>query len=159
MIEFWRDKVRQKKWRSDKKYLIEASLLIKSFFIRLNIRPDDLIAMFGWLPRDNLDLDIMKATSQKLWDTWQLDKCWGWDYGMLAMNAARSGFPEKAVDFLLDVNLKIDDVGLVVGTPQVPPPYFPGTSSLLYAIALMAAGWDGAPSGHAPGFPSRGWDV
>jgi protein-glucosylgalactosylhydroxylysine glucosidase len=30
----------------------------------------------------------------------------------------------------------------------------------LYAVALMAAGWDGAPSRPAPGFPADGrWSV
>jgi len=30
----------------------------------------------------------------------------------------------------------------------------------LYAGAMMAAGWDGAPARHAPGFPSGGqWVV
>jgi hypothetical protein len=31
---------------------------------------------------------------------------------------------------------------------------------LLTAIAMMAAGWDGAPQRHAPGFPDNGrWQV
>ncbi|QAY79898.1 hypothetical protein ETR14_13805 [Sphingosinicella sp. BN140058] len=36
--------------------------------------------------------------------------------------------------------------------------YFPSNGSLLMAVGLMAAGWDGS-SGHAPGFPKRGWTV
>jgi hypothetical protein len=132
---------------------------IKDMWTNYNWEHPALIAMFGWLPEQNLDLDVMKATTQRIWDTWRLDKCWGWDFGMLAMNAARSGFREKAVDFLLDDNFKFDDVGFVQGTAQVPSPYFPGMGSLLYACAFMAAGWDGAPNGHAPGFPPQGWDV
>jgi hypothetical protein len=39
------------------------------------------------------------------------------------------------------------------------PLYLPGNGGLLYAVALMAAGWDGADRS-APGFPiSRGWNV
>lgn len=132
---------------------------IQDMWQNFNWEHPALIAMFGWLPAQNLDLEIMAATSQKVWDKWRLDKCWGWDFGMLAMNAARSGFAEKAVDFLLDENFKFDDVGLVLGTPQVPTPYFPGMGSLLYAAAFMAKGWDGAPDTHAPGFPSKGWNV
>jgi len=42
-----------------------------------------------------------------------------------------------------------------VGTP-----YLPGNAGLLYAVAMMAAGWDGAPDPHAPGFPDDGsWNV
>ncbi len=36
--------------------------------------------------------------------------------------------------------------------------YFPSNGSLLMAVGMMAAGWDGA-TGHAPGFPRRGWTV
>ncbi len=32
-----------------------------------------------------------------------------------------------------------------------PCPYLPGNGGLLYAVALMAAGWEGAPKKHAPG--------
>jgi hypothetical protein len=38
--------------------------------------------------------------------------------------------------------------------------YLPGNGGLLYAVALIAAGWDGAPARHAPGFPDDGqWNV
>jgi hypothetical protein len=38
--------------------------------------------------------------------------------------------------------------------------YLPGNGGLLSAVALMAAGWDGAPAGPAPGFPHDGtWHV
>ena len=36
--------------------------------------------------------------------------------------------------------------------------YFPSNGSLLMAVGLMAAGWDGS-TGHAPGFPKEGWTV
>lgn len=74
----------------------------------------------------------------------------------LAMNAARSGFSERAIDFLLDDNFKFDDMEMVLGTEQVPSPYFPGIGSYLYAYAFMAAGWDDGPSHRAPGLPSLG---
>ncbi len=38
--------------------------------------------------------------------------------------------------------------------------YLPGNGGLLYAVAMMAAGWDGAPKKHAPGSPDDGqWVV
>jgi hypothetical protein len=38
--------------------------------------------------------------------------------------------------------------------------YLPGNGGLLSAAATMAGGWDGAPAGHAPGFPADGsWTV
>lgn len=44
--------------------------------------------------------------------------------------------------------------------PQLPL-YLPGNGGLLFAVALMAAGWQGAPPTHAPGFPTsaKGWVV
>ena len=39
------------------------------------------------------------------------------------------------------------------------PLYLPGNGGLLYATAMMAAGWDGAPKRNAPGFPANGWVV
>ena len=36
--------------------------------------------------------------------------------------------------------------------------YFPSNGSLLLAVAMMAAGWDGS-TGPAPGFPAQGWTV
>ena len=40
------------------------------------------------------------------------------------------------------------------------PLYLPGNGGLLSAVAMMAAGWDGAPDRPCPGFPRDGtWDV
>jgi hypothetical protein len=36
--------------------------------------------------------------------------------------------------------------------------YFPSNGSLLLAVGMMAAGWDGS-HGQAPGFPKQGWTV
>ncbi|MDR1816583.1 MAG: hypothetical protein LBR07_00005, partial [Puniceicoccales bacterium] len=38
--------------------------------------------------------------------------------------------------------------------------YLPGNGGVLYAVAMLAAGWNGAPARHAPGFPANGkWKV
>jgi len=40
------------------------------------------------------------------------------------------------------------------------PCYLPGNGGLLYAVAMMAAGWRSAPRSQTPGFPSDGsWAV
>jgi len=77
---------------------------------------------------------------------------------MLAMSAARIREPEQAIGWLLDSRFNFDDVGMPIGGVRVPTPYFPGSGGLLYAVAFMAAGWDGS-EGEAPGFPSEGWKV
>lgn len=77
---------------------------------------------------------------------------------MLAMSAARNGETEKAIEWLLHPLYQFDDVGMPIGGVRVPTPYFPGSGSLLLAIAMMSAGWDGS-AGSAPGFPSQGWAI
>ena len=38
--------------------------------------------------------------------------------------------------------------------------YLPANGGLLYAAAMMAAGWDASPRRNAPGFPGNGqWNV
>lgn len=40
------------------------------------------------------------------------------------------------------------------------PCYLPGNGGLLYAVAMMVAGWRSAPRSRAPGFPADGsWMV
>ena len=118
-----------------------------------------LTGVFGWLPGDGVDRATMAATFDRVMATWNFQHVWGWDWPMLAMCAARLGQPAKAVDLLLtpSPNFRFDDAGLATGGPF---PYFPSNGGLLYAVAMMAAGWDGGPDGHALGFPADGtWVV
>ncbi|KAL5494771.1 hypothetical protein ACEPAI_233 [Sanghuangporus weigelae] len=118
-----------------------------------------LVGLYGWLPETpGLNLTIAKATMEKTWTHWNISNCWGWDFGMLAMSAARNNEPEQAVSWLLHDLFSFDDVGMPTGGTRVPTPYFPGSGSLLLAIAMMAKGWDGS-SGTAPGFPQTGWNI
>jgi hypothetical protein len=78
---------------------------------------------------------------------------------MMAMAAARNGETQIAVEALLHPSGKnnFNKVGLSTGGPF---PYFPSNGGLLYAVAMMSAGWDGAPKNHAPGFPNDGnWTI
>ncbi len=117
-----------------------------------------LIGVYGMLPGDGTALETARRTFEKVVASWQFNRTWGWDFPMLAMAAARLGEPEQAVDFLLHPakGFQFNEAGLATGGPF---PYFPSNGALLYAVAMMAAGWDGAPAGHAPGFPSAGWAV
>lgn len=74
---------------------------------------------------------------------------------MLAMSSARLGDIEQAVGYLLNENFQFDDIGMPVGGTRVPTPYFPGASSMLMAIAMLAGGWEGSPG---PKWP-EGWVV
>jgi protein-glucosylgalactosylhydroxylysine glucosidase len=72
------------------------------------------------------------------------------------MAAARMGKPQLAVEILLkDIKKNSYTVNGINDCW-----YFPGNGGLLYAVAMMAAGWNGAPDKNAPGFPDDGtWVV
>jgi len=120
-----------------------------------------VVAAFGLLPGEGLDSATRRRTIDWIWQHWDWPSTWGWDYPMMAMSWARLGEPGKAIDALLMETPKnayhpnghnYQRPGLTI--------YLPGNGGLLYAVAMMAAGWDGAPARHAPGFPSDGsWVV
>jgi hypothetical protein len=103
----------------------------------------------------------MDRTFAWIWDHWNWPTTWGWDYPMMAMTAARLGHPDRAIDALLLDTPK--NVYRLNGHNHQRPGltiYLPGNGGLLYAVAMMAAGWDGAPNVNAPGFPKDGrWVV
>jgi hypothetical protein len=120
-----------------------------------------MFAALGVLPGDGVDREIMRRTLHKTMKEWKWDQTWGWDYPMTAMTAARLGETGIAVDALL---LKSEKNRYLSNGHNWQrrnlPCYLPGNGGLLYAVAMMAAGWRGAPASHAPGFPSDGsWTV
>jgi hypothetical protein len=128
-------------------------------YTKWNWEHPSLIGTRGMLPGDGMDPGVMKATVRRVMADWRWDRCWGWDFPMMAMAAARSGEPELAVEALLHPSKKFAFTtnGLSTGGPF---PYFPSNGALLYAVAMMAAGWDGAPNRNTPGFPENGqWSV
>jgi hypothetical protein len=115
----------------------------------------------GMLPGTGVDADTMRRSFDWIWTHWSFPDTWGWDYPLLAMCAARLGQPARAVDALLMDAAK--NVYRPNGHNHQRPGltiYLPGNGGLLAAVAMMAAGWDGAPETHAPGFPNDGsWTV
>ena len=116
-----------------------------------------LLGAYGMLPNDSIDIDIMRKTLKKVMHSWNWERTWGWDYPVIAMTAARVGMPEIAIDALL-MNVKKNrylNNGHNYQDNNLPV-YLPGNGGLLTAIAMMAAGWEGAPDIPAPGFPCNG---
>jgi hypothetical protein len=120
-----------------------------------------VVASLGMLPGTGVRRDVMARTFDWIWAHWNWPSTWGWDYPMMAMTAARLGRTELAIDALLMDTPK--NVYRANGHNHQRPNltiYLPGNGGLLYAVAMMAAGWDGAPDGNAPGFPRNGrWTV
>ena len=144
----------------------------------LNRDHPSFVAALGLLPGAGVNRETMRRTLEAVRRDWDLRQTWGWDFPMLAMTAARLGQREQAVAFLLDdaPNFRFGVAGM---TPRVQSEqgvgaagaeasrasrtlaetYFPSNGALLWAVALMAGGWDGAPGPH-PGFPDDGrWVV
>ncbi len=117
----------------------------------------------GLLPASPLwNADKMRATLDWIMKNWNWDKTWGWDYGMVAMCAARLGETETALNALLID--KVKNTYLVSGhnfqTADRLRLYLPGNGALLDAVAMMCAGWDGCKDTVNPGFPKDGkWNV
>ncbi len=120
-----------------------------------------MLAAYGVLPGDGVERETMRRTLAKVMKEWQWDETWGWDYPVTAMTAARLGESGTAVRALLLETAKNRYLpnGHNYQRPNLPC-YLPGNGGLLYAVALMAGGWKGAPRTHAPGFPAdSSWTV
>ena len=104
----------------------------------------------------------MKQTLDWVMKHWNWATTWGWDYGMIAMCAARLGDPKTALKALLidtqkNTYLKNGHNFQTVDRLRI---YLPGNGALLTAIAMMCAGWDGCQEPLNPGFPKDGtWNV
>ncbi|MDI9401820.1 MAG: hypothetical protein QM428_07790, partial [Verrucomicrobiota bacterium] len=131
---------------------------IQGMWTKFNFEHPALIGVWGMLPGDGVDQETFRRTLEKVSETWNLDRTWGWDFPMLAMAAARCGKPELAVEMLLHsaTGFQFDPHGLATGGPF---PYFPSNGGLLAAIGMMCGGWDGS-EGENPGFPKGdSWNV
>jgi hypothetical protein len=128
---------------------------VNDMWTKFNFEHPALVGVYGWLPGDGVDPETMRVTVDIVTKLWNLEHVWGWDLPVLAMSAARLGETERAVDLLATKrsHFDFDDAGLSTGGPY---PYFPSNGGLLYAVALMAAGWPGAPNRDTPGFPDDG---
>lgn len=143
------------------------------------------LGALGLLPGEAVNVETMRRTLRAVESHWDLRQTWGWDFPLIAMTATRLHEPEKAVDFLF-YSSKNNQWGFSGMTPRVhvdehaqqflpdskekvgpdgpgyrraAETYFPSNGSLLLAVALMAAGWDGEQTVH-PGFPKNGkWVV
>jgi len=130
------------------------------------------LGALGLLPGADVDRETMRRTLQAVDSNWDLRQTWGWDFPLVAMTATRLHEPERAIDLLfrdapnnhfgptgmtprvhLDIDAGVREIRRDAET------YFPSNGSLLLAVALMTAGWDGE-STPAPGFPKNGqWRV
>jgi hypothetical protein len=99
--------------------------------------PSMLMAL-GYLPGKKADPATMRRTYQKVQQTWKWSDTWGWDYGMMAMTAARLGEKQWALDALLMDTPKNQWLpnGHTWQRANLPV-YLPSNGALLSAVALI----------------------
>jgi hypothetical protein len=172
----WRERLklpREKKWDDVLQHLAKPSVVENKYAFaetamdsytnpKWNADHPAVVGALGILPGPQIDFATMKNSLDWIWQNWNWPDTWGWDYPMLAMTAARLGEPERAIDALL-LDTPKNHYGINGHVYQRPglTIYLPANGGLLYAVALMAAGWDGNSSKqNAPGFPDNGqWNV
>lgn len=120
----------------------------------------DIRQTWGW------DFPMMAMTAARLGEP---EKAVDWLFADLKNNqwgvtgmTPRVHLDEHA-DELVPVSAGAGGVAMAVnpdgkGYRRAAETYFPSNGSLLMAVGLMAAGWDGSTN-HAPGFPREGWTV
>ncbi|MFD6444759.1 hypothetical protein ACFWEJ_06650 [Promicromonospora sp. NPDC060204] len=124
-----------------------AAIATPPFLVRKD-HPSMLMAL-GWVPATGLvDPDVMAATLDDVWEQWDLQSTWGWDYPVLAMTAVALGDLGRAIDGLLLPSPK--NTYLANGhNPQMPgflTLYLPANGGLLAAVAHIATAAEaGAP--------------
>ena len=122
------------------------------------------LGAFGLLPTNSINSDstAVHRTMDWVMKNWNFQTTWGWDYGMMAMAAARIGDTKTALDALL-INTQKNTYlknGHNFQTSDRLRLYLPGNGALLTAVAMMCAGWDGCKEVLNPGFPQDGtWNV
>ncbi|MEY4917441.1 MAG: hypothetical protein RL616_1354 [Verrucomicrobiota bacterium] len=176
VAQTWRTRLglpREKKWDAvlrdlakppvvDGKYAFAETAMDSYTNPKWNADHPAVVGALGILPGPQINFATMKNSLDWIWANWNWPDTWGWDYPMLAMTAARLGEPERAIDALLLDTPKNHYAlnGHVYQRPGLTI-YLPANGGLLYAVALMAAGWDGNSSKqNAPGFPANGqWNV
>ena len=122
------------------------------------------LGAFGLLPSCSVNSDSVAAHKTLDWvmKNWNFQTTWGWDYGMIAMAAARIGDTKTALDALLIDTQKNTYLknGHNFQTSDRLRLYLPGNGALLTAVAMMCAGWEGCKDVLNPGFPKDGtWNV
>ena len=127
---------------------------------RAREHPDLILSFVMSPPLDGVDRETAHRTVLKVWQTWDGKQCGGWAFPWRAMTAARFGEAQIAIEALIkDAGNKShhDPRGANKGGLC---PHLPSNGGLLYAAAMMAAGWDGSPTNQAPGLAQGGgWVV
>ena len=123
--------------REEGRYLLMEGM--SDTYIHWNWEHPSLLGAYGMQPGEGVDRETMRGTLKKVLDVWQWDRCWGWDFPMAAMTAAKLGEPELAIRALMIDSPKNRYLpnGHVYQRPGLTA-YLPANGGLLAAVAMMA---------------------
>lgn len=127
--------------------------------------PTSMLLALGYLPATpKIDVEIARRTFAAINERHGPGRWVSWQMGQGALTAARLGELDTAIDILTNTAAPARFMPSgYVRRPRDPDgavAYLPANSAFLCALGLMAGGWDGAPSGPAPGFPRDGqWNI
>jgi hypothetical protein len=109
-------------------------------YSKWNWEHPSMLGALGMQSGIGVDAEVMRATLKKVLDVWQWDRCWGWDFPMAAMTAAKLNEPELAVSALMIESVKNRYLpnGHVYQRPGLTA-YLPANGGLLAATAMMAS--------------------
>jgi hypothetical protein len=125
--------------QDDGRYLMMEGM--RDTYTKWNWEHPSLTGAYGMQPGDGVNPETMRRSLQKVMDVWQWDRCWGWDFPMAAMAAAKLNEPELAVRALMIESIKKKYLpnGHVYQRPNLPA-YLPANGGLLGAVAMMVGG-------------------
>ena len=94
----------------------------------------------GYGAKNIVDMDVYRATLDKVMEVWDYSTLWGWDFAVIAMAADKLGLKSEALSQLLIESPKNEYV--ISGNNRQNsrkdlPLYLPGNGSLLIAVAKM----------------------
>lgn len=139
-----------------------AHELCKTSYTEYTKDHPSVVAAFGLLPGANILPEIMRNTLNKIYEVWDFQSMWGWDFAMMAMTETRLGNPEHAINILMyntPKNQYMTNGHNLQACRTDLPLYLPGNGSLLLAIPLMVMGYPGCPNKY-PGFPdNESWKI
>ena len=127
---------------NDGRYLMMEGMA--DTYTQWNWEHPSLLGAMGMQPGQGVDTETMRRSLKKIMDVWQWDRCWGWDFPMAAMTAARLGEPEIAVNALMIDSVKNRYLpnGHVYQRPSLTA-YLPANGGLLAAVSMMKFPGDG----------------
>lgn len=118
-----------------------------------------VLGALGMMPlQAGTDSSTMHRTLDVIWEKWNWDHTWGWDFPLTALTAIRLYQPERALEALLmpvQKNTYLPNGhNFQDGRLRI---YLPGNGGLLTAAAALCAGFDGNTKTN-PGLP-KDWKV